>query len=193
VYDEQRRFDESIAAYQAAIAANPRYTKAYNNLGNTLRDQRKWGEAVVAFQKAVALEPKHELAWYNMGLAFSDQRRWAEAEKAFAKATVNKPGDHVYHAALGKTHYWQGAFGQAEAATRRALDLLPPDNKFLSRYQQRLEICRRLLALEKRLPMVLAGKDKASTSDLLEMAQMCQRLKQQFRAAAQLYQEAFEA
>src|SRR5262249_57615494 len=39
----------------------------------------------------------------------------------------------------------------------------------------------------------VGGKDKASPGDLLEMASMCQRLKRQFRTAAQLYQEAFEA
>src|SRR5262249_2009518 len=48
-------------------------------------------------------------------------------------------------------------------------------------------------ALEKRLPAVLRGKEKASADDLLQMAEMCGKLKRQYRWAARLYQDAFEA
>jgi tetratricopeptide (TPR) repeat protein len=40
-----RKLDEAIAAYRRAIAIEPAFADAHNNLANTLRDQGKLDEA----------------------------------------------------------------------------------------------------------------------------------------------------
>jgi hypothetical protein len=54
-------------------------------------------------------------------------------------------------------------------------------------------MCELLVALEKRLPLVLEGKEPATPGDLLQMALICQQYQQRSATAARLYQDAFKA
>ena len=84
-------------------------------------------------------------------------------------------------------------FAEADAAIGRCLELLPPEEKKRRGNLERLrERCRRLLALEGRLPAVVQGKDKPAAADWLDLAELC-FVKNHYATAARLYAEALAA
>lgn len=52
----QGKLDQAIAAYQRAIAAQPQFPEAYNNLGNALREAGRPEEAVSAYTACIQLQ-----------------------------------------------------------------------------------------------------------------------------------------
>ena len=50
-----------------ALAIEPDYTDAHNNMGNVLKDQGKLDEAIEAYKMALAIEPDYAEAYNNMG------------------------------------------------------------------------------------------------------------------------------
>ena len=63
------RVDEAIAAYQRAIAIDPRHANAHNNLGAVLRAAGRPEEAEVAYRTAISLDPGHVDAYTNLGIS----------------------------------------------------------------------------------------------------------------------------
>jgi tetratricopeptide (TPR) repeat protein len=61
------RFDESVAAYRALIAADPQNWSAHGELGNVLYRQGEWDAAIEAFHDAALLlwqAGRQEDAWH---------------------------------------------------------------------------------------------------------------------------------
>jgi serine/threonine protein kinase/tetratricopeptide (TPR) repeat protein len=192
LYD-QKKLGEAIAAFHKAIDLYPKFAIAYSNLGNTLRVQKKLPEAVTALQKAIELDPKNGNAYYNVGLALYYQKKLPEAIAAFHKAIDLYPKFAKAHGALGLTLFERGAFDEASLATRKALDLLPEGRPLRAVVLSQLKQCQQMLALEKRLSLVLDGKEAAAAGELLKMAVMCQEYKRRYPTAVRLYQDAFKA
>jgi tetratricopeptide (TPR) repeat protein len=193
VLRDQNKLPEAIAAYHKAIELDPKYAKVYNNLGIALRDQKKLSEAVAAYYKAIELDPKDAKAYYNVGLALHEQKKLPEAIAAFRKAIELDPKDAKAHGALGRALALRGAFDEASLATRNALDLLPEGHSLRAMALNQLKQCQQMLALEKRLSLVLEGKEAAAAGELLKMALMCQQYKRRYPTAVRLYQDAFKA
>ena len=96
-------------------------------------------------------------------------------------------------AVLGQALLALGRFREAEAATRRCLDRLPRDHALRANVEAQLRRCRRLLALQDRLPAVLQGKERPrDAAESLEFAELC-GMQGRFAAAARLYADAFAA
>jgi tetratricopeptide (TPR) repeat protein len=139
------------------------------------------------------LKPDLVMAHYNLGNVLRDQRRPAAAEAAFRRAIELRPDYAQAHVNLGGSLKDQGRFAEALAAVRRGHDLgsRQPDWRYPSaRWVRQGE---RLAALDARLPAVLRGAVKPTGAELAELADLCQRYKKQFAAAARLYSAAFAA
>ena len=105
---EQRRWEEAVAAYRAALALptiGSAYV-AYNNLGRALYNLKRLPEAEEALRFAINLEPSQEPAYYHMGLVLAAQGRPEEAKMAYRQARLIAP---------------ESPFGQAAAERLRAL------------------------------------------------------------------------
>jgi serine/threonine protein kinase/cytochrome c-type biogenesis protein CcmH/NrfG len=189
----QIRRAEAIAAYQKAIDLDPNFAKAYIGLGNALLGQMHRAEAIAVYQKAIDLEPKDAQAYVGLGIALFNQKRLAEAIAAYQKATDLDPKYPNAHGALGQALLGQGSFAEAVAATQRALNLLPAGDPLRAMVQRQQKQCQRLLALEKRLPLVLENKQSVGPDEFLALAQMCREYKNRHASAVRLYQEAFQA
>jgi tetratricopeptide (TPR) repeat protein len=87
----------------------------------------------------------------------------------------------------------QGAFAEAAEALQKALDALPAGHHQRPKFQLNLQRAQLLVALERRMPLVLEGKASASPAELLTMADVCQRHRKRYAAAVRLYQKAFQA
>jgi hypothetical protein len=88
----------------------------------------------------------------------------------------------------------QGRFAEARDATRRCLELLPEGEPLRRFASQQLRECERLVALDEKLPAVLAGRaEAAGAAELFALAHFCWHHKHWHLAAARLYADAFAA
>ncbi len=79
------------AKYKAAIATDPDYGAAHNELGTLLFLQKKSDDAIAEFELAVKLDPKDDLAWYNLAHARRKNGKHKEAVDAYRAYIALKP------------------------------------------------------------------------------------------------------
>jgi tetratricopeptide (TPR) repeat protein len=190
---DQKKLAEAIAAYQKAIDLDPKDAMAYNNLGNALGDQKKLPEAIAAYQKAIDLDQKNATACYNLGLTLYSQQKLPEAIAAYQKAIDLDPKYAEAHCNLGHAFKEEGNFPEALKSLQRGHTLGSQRPKWPYPSANWVRQCQELLAMEKRLPLVLGNEEPANPGELLALAQMCQLYKKRHASAARLYQEAFQA
>jgi tetratricopeptide (TPR) repeat protein/SAM-dependent methyltransferase len=65
--EEQGRFAEAMARYDAAVQADPRCARAHLNRGNILLAGSQLEEARSAYQLAIACDPQYAAAHFNLG------------------------------------------------------------------------------------------------------------------------------
>jgi tetratricopeptide (TPR) repeat protein len=187
-----KRLPEAIAAGKRAVELDPKHAQAWSNLGAALIEHRQVPEAIEAFQKARALAPTLALVHVNLGIAYAQDRRLPEAVAALRKAIDLEPKLALAHDRLGSALHQQAAFAEAVRASEEALRVLPSGEPLRTSVQQRLKSCQILLALEKRIPAVLAGKAAAGPNELLQLAELCRYYREAHASAARLYREAFK-
>ncbi len=188
----QGKLPQATAACRTAIKLDPKDATGWCSLGLALHAQRKLPEAANAYRQAIALNPKDALAHYNLGNALAHQGQLDEAEAAYRKAIGLRPEHPEAHCNLGLILRDLGRFAQA-------LEFLQKGHE-LGRHQPRwsypsgrwVKDCERLLALDRKLPDVLAGK-AAGPAEQLSLADLCVRYKKRYADGALLYGKAFAA
>jgi tetratricopeptide (TPR) repeat protein/serine/threonine protein kinase len=188
----QRKLDGALAAYRKAIKIDRKFALAYNNLGIALLAQGKLDAAVAAYRRAIKLDPKFAAAFIGLGDALSAQRKLDSALAAYRRAVELRPAMGESHCGLGIALLNLGQFAQALEALRKGDELgrQRPDWRHPS--AQWVKECERLLALEKRLPVVLGG-EATSPAELLGLANLCLGVKKRYADAARLFGKAFAA
>src|SRR5271169_5955894 len=58
IYFEEGKLEKAAECYRQAIAINPNFEWAYNNLGNVLREQKLYEEAENCLKQAILIDPK---------------------------------------------------------------------------------------------------------------------------------------
>ena len=53
----QKKLEQAVAEFAAALRLRPDFAEAHNDLGNALRDQGKREEAIAEFRTAILLDP----------------------------------------------------------------------------------------------------------------------------------------
>ncbi len=192
--NKQGKTDEAIAAYREAIAVRPKDVAAHESLGAMLVNKmRDLDEAIDCYQKAIALGSKAASTWYGLGRALEGKGKVEDAIARYREAIKAEPKHVQALAALGLALYRNGEFAEAEASLRRCLALLPPDHGFRKFLSLQLQQCRLMLALEQKLPDVLAGKlQPADAAERIGLASICVIWKWHL-AAARFAADAFAA
>jgi tetratricopeptide (TPR) repeat protein len=85
VYRNMNRADESIAAYQKALALDPKQEQAALGLGWAYQYTKNYDQAIAAYNQAIQIDPKEAAADANIGIAwcYFFKRDMAQA-RAFA-------------------------------------------------------------------------------------------------------------
>jgi serine/threonine-protein kinase len=188
---QQGKLDEAIAEFRQAIALDPKLLTPRVNLGSILGQQGRLDEAVAELRLALKLNPKDVRAHGTLGNTLADQGRLDEAIAEYRLALALDPKDAQTHGALGMVLQLHGRFADAVASDRRCLELLPPRHPKRAVASRQLKQAEHLLALEQKLPGVLAGETRpASPAESLEYAQLCSG-KGLHAGSARLYANAF--
>jgi len=98
---EDGEFENAIARYERALALNPDYAEAYNDIGSALADQGKQEEAIGWYRKAIAINPEFAEALNNLGYALSQVGQNSEAIDHYKAALRLRPGLTLTHNSLG--------------------------------------------------------------------------------------------
>ena len=127
VFKDLGRLDQSIEAYNKALATKPDYAEAYNNMGNTFKEQGKLEEAIEAYNKAIIIKPDNTDAYNNMGNAMKEQGKLEEAIGAYNKALDIKPDNANAYYNMGRSLQELGKLEEAIEAYNKSL-AIKPDN-----------------------------------------------------------------
>lgn len=83
--------EQAIAAYQAAVAAEPTFATPLRRLAQLLDERGRDAEALTAYQRLIALTPDDADAFYRLGGVLLRQQRVGEAVAAYQRAVQLDP------------------------------------------------------------------------------------------------------
>jgi len=133
LYAEQDRHLEAVAAYRAAVAADPSLEPELKKpIGEQLLWAERPGEAIPLLA-AVSVNRPHDLeAKGLLALAYRWDDRLAEAERLYREILAGNPGDPEARKGLAESLLWQGRFRSATEEYLRALEDRPADPEALT-------------------------------------------------------------
>jgi len=94
----KNRLEEARTAFQQAVAIDPEFVDAFNELGATEAGLHDLPDAAEEFQKAIDLVPEHRLALPNLCIVLAQMKRFHEAAEVARRALKVVPG-------AGRIHY----------------------------------------------------------------------------------------
>ena len=117
--------DEAVLVYEKAIAADPRFSWPYHNIGRLYMGRGDYEQARVWLERALDVEPEHWRALYDDGMTNANLKRWPAALSAYRKAAAITPNDARLHANIGWTLVELGQQAEADRELEAALRLDP--------------------------------------------------------------------
>jgi tetratricopeptide (TPR) repeat protein len=191
--DRKGQLEDAIAAYREAVRLKPDYAQAHYYLGNALDRRGQLEDAIAAYGAAIHFKQDYPEAHGSLGYALYRKGRVDEAIAACRQAIRLKKDFAHPHFILADALRLQGEFRQAVAALRRCLELLPEGAPLSKDVRRKLGLCEHLLALDTKLPAVLAGQEKpTNAAEQQGLDRLCQHFKKRY-AAARFYAAAFAA
>lgn len=82
-----RRAEEARAAFEAALAADPRYAPALVNAGNLHLEAGEAEEAIRWYERAMLCDEEYAPAHHNLAVAYKRLGRTGDAVRALRRAT----------------------------------------------------------------------------------------------------------
>jgi len=87
----QKKHDQAVEAFEAAIALKPDYADAHNGLGIAHQRAGRVDKAMAAYRRAIEISPGHAQAHSNLGAAHMDRNEPGLAITAYGRALeINK-------------------------------------------------------------------------------------------------------
>lgn len=145
--DRMKRSAEAGAAYDRALAADPRHVGAQLARAGRLAADGLYDGAISEAENIVAANPRLVTVWHMLARLYQTQNRWTEAVSAYERVVEETPRDPEAWNNLGTIHATLGHYEPAVAALKQALAI---DPNFRNAYVN-------LTELEKRGPAGLAG------------------------------------
>lgn len=111
--------------YREALAIDPDFAAAHNNLGTLLQREGRWSESLDGFRKAIAADRHCVAAYANQGFLLVKLRRGAEAVSIMRQGIANNPRSADAYTNLNRLLRDLGDIAGAEQAARKAVELEP--------------------------------------------------------------------
>ena len=110
-YFDQGKIEDAATCYRQAIACNPDYAEAHNNLSNAYRVQNLFADAEHHLRQAIRVKPEFANFYYNLASLLMAQGNLNDAIGNFRKALTYRPDHHAARAImlrlLQKTCRWE--------------------------------------------------------------------------------------
>lgn len=106
--------------YLAAIARDPEFCDAMDNLAVQYRRTDRVAEAIALYQRSVAIAPHNQLGWQNLGVAFWKSGRLDEAAQAYQRLIDLDPRNPEGWFGSGQVAIMAGRHADAKTALVRA-------------------------------------------------------------------------
>ncbi|RMF78047.1 MAG: tetratricopeptide repeat protein, partial [Planctomycetota bacterium] len=126
VLAQQRRIDEAIEAFQAAVAANPRDGRTMTGLGLLLGARQRLDEAIEVFEKAIRLDPVFAITHINYGAVLRRAGRLDEAIEQYRTAIRKDPNQARAYVGLSQVLAAQGKLDEAIRVINQAIEITRP-------------------------------------------------------------------
>jgi len=114
---------ESETKYLAAIARDPDYCDAMDNLAVQYRRTGRTEEAIKLYERSVAVAPHNEMGWQNLGFAYQSLDRYDDALRAYQQIIDMSPRNPEGWYGYGQTLLMAGRFADARPSLLRAESL----------------------------------------------------------------------
>jgi Flp pilus assembly protein TadD len=114
---KKKRGEEAIAKYREAVALDPLYFEAWNNLALDLDAAGKPDEAEQVFRRLMQSNPEHVLVFTNLAALLTGQKRYAEAEAVARQAMKRHNYSFKANYVLGSVLIGEGKWSD-EAKTK---------------------------------------------------------------------------
>ena len=134
-FSKKKKHDEAIAEFKGALAIDPQYYEASNNLALEYFDAGKPDLAVDTLRKLTKAEPTHVLAFDNLAIILCKSGDYPEAEKVAAQAYKMHPfsykANYVYGSAMVNQGKWTA---DAKQSLRYASERHPEAKELLAKW-----------------------------------------------------------
>jgi tetratricopeptide (TPR) repeat protein len=114
---KKKRHVEAIARYKDAVAIDPLYFQAWNNLSLELKTAGKMDEAEQVMRRLIQSNPERVLVFANLTSLLSDQKRYADAEAVARQGAKRHSYSFLANFVLGTLLVNEGNFSD-EAKTK---------------------------------------------------------------------------
>jgi predicted O-linked N-acetylglucosamine transferase (SPINDLY family) len=169
VLEKTGKTHQAIRAYQEAIALNPKFIDAYNNLGNALLHVGEIEQAELVYRQAMAANPGHFGSYLNLGNILMERQQLDRALSTYEtalKLSPNNPNilynlgivhqakNNIYQAFLyfGDVYFYEEKYEEAINQYQQFLANKTGDvnfyirfsdcYKYLNRHEEAINICR---------------------------------------------------
>lgn len=121
----QRRLDEAISLYRAALKADPASATAHNGLASALLLEDQSAEAIAELRESLRLDPTYLNARYNLARTLAANGDLDAAAAEYSAFLEHKPSDAAAQAGLGTVYYRQKKIVAALEHFRESVRLDP--------------------------------------------------------------------
>jgi serine/threonine-protein kinase len=167
------RHEEAATAYRRVTELKSHDWSVELQLGRELAAAGRWEEAMAVLQPSAAREPNTPWFPFEMGKIYRSQGKPEAAVEAFRKAATLSPGFALPLEELVAVLLHLGRFAEARTAVESLLKLRQNDAERRA-WRRQLDLCDAMLAVESRLPAVLAGKERPTDAPTqLALAEWC--------------------
>jgi predicted TPR repeat methyltransferase len=119
------RLDQAEQTYREAIALNPDYYEAHNNLGSILQATGRLAEAMLHYVHAFRINPKDATVALNLGVALAGQHQFKEAVVLCREAVALNPSSADTQSGLAFNLTQLAQYDEAEHHFLEALKINP--------------------------------------------------------------------
>jgi serine/threonine-protein kinase len=188
--DALGKLDEAEAAFRTALRLQPSFAEAHQNLGHVRSRRGDFHEAVAALRESLRLQPSNPKTLTLLGQALLRQDDAPAAAVVFRDLVDLQPGNAQAHCALGRALRRDGRLMEALAALRRGHALGAREPGWSLPSGDWIRECERRVEMERRLPSLLNGRNRAANAaECAQYAMVCYE-KRLYVAGARLYREA---
>ena len=117
----QKKYNESLAAFQTSIKINGNFAPAHYNSGFVCEKLGKNKEALASYRNAAKIKPDYENAFMGAGHILAEEKNYSEAVKSYSEAVRINPSRAQTYQELGSCYSELKNYNLAEQNFLKAL------------------------------------------------------------------------